>query len=229
MVVVRKIFIVALALFLTCQMYGQQVHIRHKGCEYTVNIPTGWDTIPEVILKDKFPQLNPDMGMYPTVQKEYFADKYVLIGFLPTINSLSSFTFEQVVTDIRKMNAQTNLNNDTLAIRLDSMVAVNKYPNYWVNNYMTIRKDSSQLRACQTLHLSKFGYISFMTYQKKEDTCLSEIIDTIATIGCLRVKENYRYIHPQEKTISYKHLLYSLGIGILVYILIALLSKKRKK
>ncbi|VFB13571.1 Uncharacterised protein [Bacteroides heparinolyticus] len=52
MVVIRKIFIVALALFLTCQMYGQQVHIRHKGCKYAMTIPIGWSIIPKVILKE---------------------------------------------------------------------------------------------------------------------------------------------------------------------------------
>lgn len=232
MVVINKIFITITLLVLFpiygIQTFAQQVNILHKGCRYTVNIPAGWDTIPNIILKEKFPQLNLDAGMYPMSQKDFFSEQYVLIGFSPTINTLNAFSFEQVADDIRKMSAQTTLNSDTLSVISDSIVPVNNHPEYWVNNYLTIRKDSSLLKSCQTLYLSKFGYITLMAYQKKEAPLpVSSITDIFTSTDILQVEGSYKYIPPQKKSFPVKYLFISLGIGVIVYIFIAFFSKKR--
>lgn len=228
----KKIFIILMGLFLIydIQISAQQIHISDKGCEYTVNILTGWDTIPHMTLTEKFPQLKLNIGMYPATQKEYFSDQYILIGFSPTIHTLNAFSFEQVVDDIQKTNEQTNFKSDTLSITLDSVVPVNKKPNYWINSYMTIQKDSSLLNACQTLYLSKFGYVTIMAYQKGGNALLiSSIIDKFINDNNLQVDDNYKYSPMQKRSFSTKHLLFSLCIGFIVYILIAFFSKKKVK
>lgn len=210
------------------QTSAQQVRFLHQGCRYTVNIPAGWDTIPNGVLKGKFPQLNLDTGMYPASQKDYFSTQYVLIGFSPAMSTLNAFSFEQVADGIQKMGAQANLTGDTLSVTSDSVVPINNHPDYWVNNYLAIRKNSSLIKSCQTLYVSKFGYILLMAYQKEEVALpVSSITDIFTSAGNLQVEDNYKYIPPQKKSFPLKYLLLSLGIGGIVYVLIAFLTKKR--
>lgn len=232
MVIINKknVALSLLMIFFICgmQIFAQQVNVLHKGCRYAVNIPTGWDTIPNAILKEQFPQLNFDLGMYPVAQEDYFSTQYVLIGFSPTFNALNSFSFSQISDDIQKMSTQSNIDSDTLSVISDSIVPVNNHPNYWVNNYLTIRKDTSMVKSCQTLYLSKFGYITLMAYQKEESSMpVSSIVNIFTSTDIIQVEDDYKYFPPQKKSFPVKYLLISLGIGIIVYVLIAFFSKKR--
>lgn len=73
------------------------VDISHKGCKYSIDLPSGWDTIPHDTLKKIFPRLDLDMGLYPVSQKEYFTGNYawlVLCLFCsPSILILSTESF----------------------------------------------------------------------------------------------------------------------------------------
>lgn len=56
--VVTKIKITAM--ILTCMLYNalntcaRSVDISHKGCKYSIDLPSGWDTIPHDTLKRYF-------------------------------------------------------------------------------------------------------------------------------------------------------------------------------
>ncbi|MFK2338778.1 hypothetical protein ACIXMT_09575 [Bacteroides fragilis] len=109
------------------------------------------------------------MGLYPVSQKEYFTGNYALVGFMPVLQSLHSYSFDRIVSDMKEMNDRTKntWNNDSISTRLDSIVPVNSSPNYRINNYLTIRRDSILLKGCQSLYVSKFGYITLMLYQRE--------------------------------------------------------------
>ena len=65
-------------MILTCMLYNalntcaRSVDISHKGCKYSIDLPSGWDTIPHDTLKKIFPRLDLDMGLYPVSQKGIF-------------------------------------------------------------------------------------------------------------------------------------------------------------
>jgi len=89
-------------MILTCMLYNalntcaRSVDISHKGCKYSIDLPSGWDTIPHDTLKKIFPRLDLDMGLYPVSQKEYFTGNYALVLCLfcsPSILILSTESF----------------------------------------------------------------------------------------------------------------------------------------
>lgn len=206
------------------------VDISHKGCKYSIDLPSGWDTIPHDTLKKIFPRLDLDMGLYPVSQKEYFTGNYALVGFMPVLQSLHSYSFDRIVSDMKEMNDRTKntWNNDSISTRLDSIVPVNSSPNYRINNYLTIRRDSILLKGCQSLYVSKFGYITLMLYQKGNDALpIDSLLGKFNDSGCLKVDQEYRYTPPQKEGLSFTHFLYALGIGGIVYLLIAFFPKRK--
>lgn len=193
------------ALFLLCMLYNAMnisawsVDIFHKGCKYSIHIPFGWDTIPHDTLRSIFPHLELDMGLYPVSQKGYFTGNYVLIGFTPVLQSLNSYSFDRLVSDMEKMNSQTKetRNNDSISTRLDSIVPVNSAPDYRINNYFTIRKDTVLLKGCQSLYLSKFGYVTLTLYQKGNNVLpIGSLLYDFNHSGRIKVDNEYRYIPP---------------------------------
>lgn len=225
------------ALFLLCMLHNvvtasvRGVEIFHTGCKYSVRIPSGWDTIPHDTLKGMFSRLALDAGLYPASQKGYFTGNYVLIGFTPVLRSLHSYSFDRIVSDMAKMNdqAKETWDNDSISTRLDSVVPVNSSPDYRIDNYFTIRKDSVLLKGCQSLYLSKFGYVTLTLYQKGDnDLAIDSLLYDFNRSGCIKVEDEYSYIPPQEKGLSFTHFLYASGIGGIVYLLIVFFSKRKK-
>ena len=223
-------------MILTCMLYNalntcaRSVDISHKGCKYSIDLPSGWDTIPHDTLKKIFQRLDLDMRLYPVSQKEYFTGNYALVGFMPVLQSLHSYSFDRIVSDMKEMNDRTKntWNNDSISTRLDSIVPVNSSPNYRINNYLTIRRDSILLKGCQSLYVSKFGYIALMLYQKGNDALpIDSLLGKFNDSGCLKVDQEYRYTPPQKEGLSFTHFLYALGIGGIVYLLIAFFPKRK--
>ena len=116
-------------MILTCMLYNalntcaRSVDISHKGCKYSIDLPSGWDTIPHDTLKKIFPRLDLDMGLYPVSQKEYFTGNYALVGFMPVLQSLHSYSFDRIVSDMKEMNDQTKntWNNDSISTLLPEL------------------------------------------------------------------------------------------------------------
>lgn len=149
---------------------------------------------------------------------------------MPVLQSLHSYSFDRIVSDMKEMNDRTKntWNNDSISTRLDSIVPVNSSPNYRINNYLTIRRDSILLKGCQSLYVSKFGYITLMLYQKGNDALpIDSLLGKFNDSGCLKVDQEYRYTPPQKEGLSFTHFLYALGIGGIVYLLIAFFPKRK--
>lgn len=229
----KRITGIVLHMLVCCciSLSARQVEVSRPGCRYTVTVPAGWDTIPGDTLKKTFPGLNPDLGMYPASQAEYFAGSYALTGFTPTVHPLVSYTFGRIVSDMEMRNEQTEKawSNDTIAARLDSIVPVGHDGTYRINQFFTLRKDSVCLKGCQSLYLSKFGYVTCLFYQKGSDALpVGSSPGGFFEPGIIRVSDEYAYIPPQKKGFAWLNLLYSLGIGAIVYGLIVLFSKRKR-
>ena len=67
-----------------------------------------------------------------------------------------------------------------------------------------------------------------MLYQKGNDTLpIDSLLGEFSDPGCIKVDQEYRYIPPQKEGLSFTHFLYALGIGGIVYLLIAFFSKRK--
>lgn len=211
--------------------HGQNVNVIRKGCEYSIHIPLGWDTIPRDTLKKMFFRFDLDMGLYPKTQKEYFTGNYVLIGFIPALHTLNSYTFNQIVADMRKMGDKNKniWSNDSITTYLDSIIPVNSSFGYWIDNYIVVHKGSFLLNGCQTLYLSKFGYIALTLYQKGNNAFpVDSLLRDFDYTQIMKVRDDYQYVPPQKKSFSFVYLLYSMGVGCLVYLSIIFFSKRKQ-
>ena len=205
------------------------VTILNKGCNYSVDIPTGWDTIPKAVLKEKFKQYNVDLGIYPCIQKEYFSGNYALFAFIPTLKSLNLLTFNQIISEQKNLMKQGAIINDTLDVQFiqtDTEVIDGAYSIY---SYYKIQHRSDLLNMCQAFRLTKFGYIMILTYQKEIAEAMPVEKVSALLSKSISVQSNYIYSEPQKKGFSLKNILISLAIGVFVYVLIMGISKLQKK
>jgi len=205
------------------------VTILNKGCNYSINIPEGWDTIPNTVLQEKLKQYNADLGIYPITQKDYFNGNYALFVFVPTIKTLNLLTFEQIVSEQEKQKKQGEINNDTLHVRFIQAYPEVKDGAYSIYRYYKAQHRSDSLNTCQALRLTKFGYVMVLAYQK--DIAGTIPIEKVSALlsGSISVQPDYIYSEPQKKGISLKHILISLAIGVLAYVVITVISKIKKK
>lgn len=206
------------------------IPVHNTSCKYTVCIPDGWDTIPRSILKEKLKSspFSIDAGIYPVVQSDCFSGNYSLIGFIPTVNMLNRFHFTAIVDDIANMNKSNAIHNDTLHVYCEKTEPVIRDTNCCVNSYFSIVNKNDSLKNCQTLHLTKFGYVSVLSYEKEGAVPITEIIEQLSDM--IQIHADYRYSLPESpKGITIKHILISLCIGLAVYVLITLLQKQKKQ
>lgn len=209
---------------------AHEIAIANQSSRYTINISTDWDTIPSSVLREKFPQLMLDAGIYPTQQESYFSDKYVLIGFVPTMNCLNDYSPEQISNSIRQTNSQNNFASDTLSLSTDSIVERTDKNYHWTDVYLTIKKDTTLLHSCQSMLATKFGYITLLAYQKStNESVAADYTDTLLKEGIITVSDDYKYEQPAEGRFSFVHLFLSVCIGAFVFIVITIIPKIRKK
>jgi hypothetical protein len=201
-----------------------EVPITHPSCKYTVQYPEGWDTVPLDTIKNRLKNTAFDLGIYPVSQKHYFDGNYILTGFMPVMRSLSSFTFDQIVRDVTAQNKQSEIVSDTMDVRFVKIVP--DAGNRCLHSYFSIRKDTVTLENCQSLYLTKFGYVTVLFYRKADAIPLDEILGQMN--GLIQIHPDYRYTEPEKKGITLRHIIISLAIGLLVYALISIFTKKRR-
>ncbi|GHT21772.1 hypothetical protein FACS189430_02410 [Bacteroidia bacterium] len=200
---------------------SQTISVSHQACRYELQIPDGWDTIPQKALKEKMKQYSVDWGIYPVSQEGFFSGRYALIGFIPTAGTLNQFTPEQIAGNISKFNQQSEITNDSLQLKYENMTVAN----YRVLSYFAIRKNADTLRNCQLMYFSKFGYVSVLYYDKNKPP-IKELPDDLSNI--IEIQQDYRYAEPAKSGISFKNILISLLLGVLVYAVIMLFQKRKK-
>jgi hypothetical protein len=202
-----------------------EIPVTRPSCKYTAQIPAGWNSIPMDTIQTKLKQhqIKFDIGLYPASQEHYFDGNYVLTGFMPTTQALSSLTFDQIVTDVTTLNKQSEITSDTLNVRFDKIIPGNR--NDCLHSYFFIRKDTVILENCQSLYPTKFGYVVVLSYRKANGIPLDEMREQLGNL--IQIHPDYQYTEPEKRGITLRHLFVSLAIGALVYVLISVLTKKR--
>jgi hypothetical protein len=90
-----------------------------------------------------------------------------------------------------------------------------------------VNKDDS-LKNCQTLYLTKFGYVTVLSYEKEGAISIAKIVEQLSDM--IQIHEDYKYSLPETRQgITIKHILISLCIGLIVYVLITLMQKSKKQ
>lgn len=228
----RNIVLVVLAvLFFNASVAENKViQIKNNGCRYKLTVLPEWDTIPKDTLREKLPQLNLDLGIYLKNQKDYFNKTYFLIGFAPSLKTLDNFSFAEISKDIENMFVKKGnvKNNMASNVKIDSIVPSFNEKKYWINCYLGIRKDSTVLKSCQTYIVSKFGYIVLMGYTKDNKVSFKNMVQQ-ELVENINVDSEYQYDYVRPNKISYLHILFSIGIGIIVYFLIVFFSKRNSR
>jgi hypothetical protein len=206
------------------------IPVNHTSCNYTVIIPDGWDTIPSNILKEKLKSssFSIDIGIYPVAQEDYFSGNYSLISFLPAVNMLNQFKFDQIVEDITKMNKSAKIHNDTLQVHFEKIEPVVRNNNYLTNSYFLIVNNDKPLKNCQTLYLAKFGYVSVVSYEKEGAMPIAKILEQLSEIIQIHPEHKYSLIET-KKGLTFKHVFISFGIGLIVYMSITFFQKLKKQ
>ncbi|MDR0682422.1 MAG: hypothetical protein LBG15_11340 [Dysgonamonadaceae bacterium] len=205
------------------------VSIDNRACKYAITLPEGWDTIPQSFLKEKLKQFNVDMGIYPVAQGDYTKGYYALICFMPAVKTLNAFNFKQIVADFTKAGKQGEIKTDSMQIRFNKMNTKVEEGDYYIFNYYSIRKDTVALESCQMLQPTKFGYISVMSYIKNNEVAVSmdELSAQLSKI--VTVHPDYKYVEYRKEGLTFIHVLISLAIGLIVYVFIMWISKKKKQ
>jgi hypothetical protein len=207
------------------------ITILNEGCNYSMDVPEGWDTIPQAVIKEKLQQYtyNIDLGIFPLSQKDYFNGNYALIAFAPSIKSLNLSTFDQIVSETKKQMNQGEINNDTLRVQFIQTHTEVKEGAYSIYNYYKVWYHSDSLDNCELLRLTKFGYILVLAYKNGiAETMPIEKVSALLSKS-ISVQPDYIYSEPQKKGLSLKNIFISLAIGIFVYVLITGFSKLKKK
>jgi hypothetical protein len=205
------------------------VSIDNRACKYVITLPEGWDTIPRSFLRERLGSFDVDMGIYPVAQGDYTKENYVLVRFIPAIKTLNAFNFKQIVADFAKSGKQEEIKTDSLQVRFNKMDTKVKEGDYYIFSYYSIRKDTVALESCQMLQPTKFGYVSIMSYTKNNEAAVS--IDELSALlsKIVTVHPDYKYVEYRKEGLTFIHVLISLAIGLIVYVFIMWISKKRKQ
>lgn len=206
------------------------VRISERSCKFTVDIPQGWERIPTAAIKEKIEKVPVSLALYPKDQTSYFSDNYILISVLPSIKALSNFSFKNIIENVNKMNEESRkIQTNSLKIEYDKTENYIADGHYHISTKMIIHKDSVGMSCMQDLLLTKFGYISVSCYAKngyaqKEIGEMAQLISKN-----IKVEPDYQYSEPKKQSVfSLRNIGISVGIGLVVFVVITLLGKKKK-
>jgi hypothetical protein len=213
-----------------CNEYLRLRSIDNQACKYAITLPEGWDTIPQSFLKEKLKQFNVDMGIYPVAQGDYTKGYYALICFMPAIKTLNAFNFKQIVADFTKAGKQGEIiKTDSMQVRFNKMNTKVEEGDYYIFNYYSIWQDTVALESCQMFQPTKFGYISVMSYIKNNEAAVSIDELSVQLSKIVTVHPDYKYVEYRRGGLTFMHVLISLAIGLIVYVLITCISKNKKQ
>lgn len=209
----------------------EQIVINKLACKYSMSIPENWDTIPRKVISDKMGrEYDFDIALYPRTSNEYFHDYYVLVSFLPTNNSLNTFTFDAICSQVQQSNGQAQktigdsikLNN----VHTSTKVSKGKYN---ILTEIKATKNSSDYMCLRDQYLTKYGFISINCYKKTDCKIKLTEVDSLIT-SHLIVQDEYEYSEPSSSSVfSISNIIISLMVGGILYLIMSLFEKKGKK
>jgi len=223
-------FVSAIMCFSAYRVLAQKiVPVTKSNYKYVLTIPEGWDTIPKEILNQKLQQHQIDVALYPVQQADYFDGNYVLIGFSPSMRSLNEFQFSKIAEEITTViKNEMSVTTDTLQTVYKSTELKVANDNYHIYTNFTIVKDSITIDGLQDMLLTKFGYISMLSYKKPEGIYALQAVANLLS-GSIRVEETFKYTEPVvTQRFTLKQIAFTLCIGLLVYVIIMFVFKDKK-
>lgn len=228
-----RIFFVLLLFFVQLSEIVQAsniVNINQQSFRFSMTIPDGWDSIPSAEIKKKFGDMPIVLALYPKKQDSYFLNNYVLITVMPTVKSLDNYKFNDIVTQVKQMAKTVQYKqSDTLRIDGETIDSYVFEDGFHVTNNMNIFKDSIVWACVQDLLLTKFGYISIASYSKDRETQLQS--NNVAKIISqnIKVDSDYKYVEPKTNSLfTIRNIAISVGVGILVFMIMSFIGKKKK-
>ena len=225
---INRLLLLTIGALCMHQLYGKiSIPIARQSCKYSIDISDGWDTIPQNVFLQKLGKFPLDIGLYPVCQKDYFDGNYIFISFLPTMKTLNGFKFDAIVEEVLAMNRKNMPANDSLKILNSKSEIVNG--KYCIQTEFSALKDSISIACFQSLYLTKFGYISVTGYKKPNGTYQIKDVSTSVLNG-INVESDYQYQEPQGGArFSVKQILMAIGIGFVVYLMLAYVPGLLKK
>lgn len=211
-------FLSIMIVFIPYVLWGKSIEVKRQLCHYRIDIPSSWDTIPQILLEEKIKAHPIDIALYPKNQYGYFSGNYVLINFFSTDKPLINYRLDQIQKEIKSMDSKLNKENHMEPIFLGKLqIDTTGLPQ--ILNAFKIHDNSMLLQSLQILNISKYGYVSIVAYQKEESLLSIYNLEKLFNHS-VSIESEYQYNEPAKSTLAYWHLILSLGIGIIVYLFI---------
>lgn len=194
------------------------IKIDNKSCEYSIQVPNGWETIPEDTLKARFGKNVIDAGLYKKGSNTYFEGEYIQYVFLPTAKSLNQFSFKKLTKNFKRGISQSvPQDKDSIRLITENTSVSEEQKCFYIKG--TIKSNSIKRSFTQCILPTKFGFLKIIHYRaiNKEESELT-IEDIYSNT---EISDSYFYNGPPSKSsLSVWHIVLAFGIGLVVYIII---------
>lgn len=216
----RKLFIpiVLLCLFVSHNVINAStiIKINGKSCNYSIELPANWDTIPADTLTKRFGKGVFDIGAYNLKNKSYFEGKFVQYLFLPTIKSLNQMTFEQIAKELKNSIDLENKQSPHEPIKNISNNFIADKESYSFRINCKLISGKKERNYTQIILLTKFGFLKIFSYEAFGTKPNNEQANDL--LSKIKVSENYKYIEPASKSkFNIWNILIAFAIGLVVY------------
>jgi len=216
----KKLFIpiVLLCLFVSHNVINASttIKINGKSCNYSIELPANWDTIPADTLTKRFGKGVFDVGAYNMKNKSYFEGEFVQYLFLPTVKSLNQMTFEQITKELKKSIDFENKQFQEGQIRSisDNFIADKESHVFRINGKLISGK--KERNYTQIILLTKFGFLKIFSYEAVGTKPNNEQVNNL--LSKIKVSESYQYTEPVSKSrFNIWNILIAFAIGLVVY------------
>jgi hypothetical protein len=216
----KKLFIPIVMLFLLVSHNlinaSTTIKINGKSCNYSIELPANWDTIPADTLTKRFGRGVFDIGTYNLKNKSYFEGGFVQYLFLPTLKSLNQMTFEQITEELKNSIDFENKQSPHGPIKnvTDNFIADKERHVFRINGKLISGK--KERNYTQIILLTKFGFLKIFSYEAVGAKSNNEQVNDL--LSKVEVSESYKYIeHASKSGFNIFNLLIAFAIGLVVY------------
>ncbi len=224
-----KLFIVFFSFIIISPLcFANTIKIEKPSCAYITHIPAGWDTIPEVILHDRFGKDIIDIGIFNKNNETYFEGEHIEYIFIPTAKSLNNFSFKQIAKDLKGNISHTDnqLSVDSIQLFTNNITVLEEQNCFYISG--TIKSNVNEVNFSQGIILTKFGFLKIIYYsslQKKKDDNDVFIQNIVANT---LIDEDFIYTEPLASKLTILHFILAFSIGLVVYVIIQYAPKLKQ-
>lgn len=205
--------------------FGEEIHVEQTNCRYCISIPEGWTIYKDTVVSSNgFACRTLFLSMLDEREFEKPSD-YVMITFLPSLELLDGYSYKQMRKAITRQ-FKSGVNTDSLKVVFQGIESVKENPCHFQLKFL-IQKENSIMECDQLLYPTKLGYISMSLYNHEESPrSMNSLLSNFEK--AISVDDDYVYSETTSRNNLFVNLLISIGIGLIVYSIISLLSKRKK-